>query len=238
MLHTEGIVLRTVKYGETSLIVEVLTLEKGLQSFIIGGVRSAKGGRKKSISQLMSIIDIVSYFSEHKSLHRVKEVSYHYLYRNLPFDLIRRSIGLFLLEMVRHTIIASEYEPKMYHFIKNQYLLLDNMEKIPAIFPIKFLFDFTHFLGFYPGPHHGKQEYFDLRNGVFIPELPGHVAYVLPELAGYLEEIRNLDIRNSSQLFKKELREDLLALLLDYYKIHIEHFKVPLSLAVLRDVLH
>ena len=42
MTHkTKGIVLRTVKYGETSVIVTILTELFGLQSYLINGVRSS-----------------------------------------------------------------------------------------------------------------------------------------------------------------------------------------------------
>ncbi len=238
MLHTEGIVLRTVKYGETSLIAEVLTLEKGLQSFIIGGVRTARGGRKKSISQLMSIIDIVSYYSEHKTLHRVKEVGYHYLYRHLPFDLVKRSVGLFLLEMVRNTIIGSEYEPGMYHFIKKQYIYLDMQEKVPATFPLVFMLDFTRYLGFYPGPYHGQDDYFDLRNGIFTSSVPDHVEYVLPPTAEALDKLRTIDPSTPNPYFNRQVRDDLITLLLDYYAIQIDHFKMPVSLSILKELLH
>lgn len=42
MLHTRGIVFRTVKYGETSVITDVFTEEKGLLTFIAGSVRAAR----------------------------------------------------------------------------------------------------------------------------------------------------------------------------------------------------
>ena len=44
MVHkTKGIVLRTVKYGETSVIVTILTELFGLQSYLVNGVRTSSG---------------------------------------------------------------------------------------------------------------------------------------------------------------------------------------------------
>ncbi len=237
MLHTEGLVLRTVKYGETSLIAEILTLEKGIQSFIIGGVRTPKGGRKKSISQLMSFVDLVSYFRTSNQLNRVKEVSFNVVYRNLPFDLIRRSVGLFILEIIRSTIIESEYEPEIYHFIKKHYLLLDEIPIVPSIYPIKFMLEFTRFLGFYPGAYPDRGVYFDLQNGVFTKEMPGHVLYALPDLAASLEALRVMDLSATSPSPPKAVREELFNLLLDYYALHMEHFKEPVSRAILKEIL-
>ncbi len=47
MIHsTKGIVLRTVKYGETSVIVTIYTELFGAQSYLVNGVRtSSKKGR-------------------------------------------------------------------------------------------------------------------------------------------------------------------------------------------------
>ena len=54
-LHTtRGIVLRIVKYGETSLIVTIYTELFGIQSFLVNGVRasSKKGAGKANHSQV------------------------------------------------------------------------------------------------------------------------------------------------------------------------------------------
>ncbi|MEO6932134.1 MAG: recombination protein O N-terminal domain-containing protein, partial [Chitinophagaceae bacterium] len=40
ILSTKGIVLRSVKYGETSLVSSIYTLSHGLQSYMINGVRT------------------------------------------------------------------------------------------------------------------------------------------------------------------------------------------------------
>ena len=48
-LHkTKGIVLRAVKYGETSMVVSIFTELFGLQSYLVNGVRTAtkKGSGK------------------------------------------------------------------------------------------------------------------------------------------------------------------------------------------------
>src|SRR5690348_3612929 len=54
MLHkTKGIVLRSVKYGETSLVVTIFTELFGLQSYLVNGVRTVpkKGTAKANLFQ-------------------------------------------------------------------------------------------------------------------------------------------------------------------------------------------
>src|SRR6185312_8583119 len=76
MLHkTKGIVLRTVKYAETSIIVSIFTEMFGLQSYLVNGVRtnSRKGSSKTGFFQPAAILDLVVYHHEPKNLERIKE---------------------------------------------------------------------------------------------------------------------------------------------------------------------
>ena len=43
---TKGIVLRTVKYGETSVVVTIFTELFGLQSYLVNGVRASNTNPK------------------------------------------------------------------------------------------------------------------------------------------------------------------------------------------------
>ena len=75
-LHkTKGIVLRAVKYGETSLIVTMFTELFGLQSYLVNGVRTStkKGSGKANLFQPTAILELVVYHNELKHLNRIKE---------------------------------------------------------------------------------------------------------------------------------------------------------------------
>jgi DNA repair protein RecO (recombination protein O) len=58
--RTKGIVLRTVKYGETSLVVTILTELFGVQSYMVNGVRtsSKKGAGRANLFQPISILEL------------------------------------------------------------------------------------------------------------------------------------------------------------------------------------
>ena len=75
-LHkTKGIVLKTVKYGETSLIGTLYTELFGVQSYMINGVRtsSRKGPGKANMFQPAAILDLVVYHNEMRQLQRIRE---------------------------------------------------------------------------------------------------------------------------------------------------------------------
>ena len=79
-LHkTKGIVLRVVKYGETSLVVTIFTELFGVQSYIVSGVRTStkKGTGKANLFQPTAILDLVVYHNELKHLNRIKEFKWY-----------------------------------------------------------------------------------------------------------------------------------------------------------------
>ena len=75
LIKTRGIILRTLKYGETSLIMDIYTENYGLNSYIVGGVRNKKSTTKSGSLQIMSLVEIVAYHKSAKSLYRIKEIS-------------------------------------------------------------------------------------------------------------------------------------------------------------------
>jgi DNA repair protein RecO (recombination protein O) len=232
-----GIVFRAVKYSETSLILEILTREKGMRSFIVSGVRSTKSKNQASLYQHLNILDLVAYDKDNK-LARIKECNIEHYYRRLSFDVIRSSIGLFLLEVCKNAIKEKEENIELFDFIYERltYLDSDNPQNF-GLFPIKFLLELSQYIGFMPYNNYDVlNPYFDLYNGRFIPEMTekyvsskevsSHIA-VLDRTA--LDQLTTLHI-------PKNLRNQIMDDLIVYYKLHIEQFKDLKTLEVLRSI--
>ena len=59
---TQGIVLRSLRYGETSLISHIFTRANGVQSFMVQGVRtSSQRSNKAALLQPASLLELVVY---------------------------------------------------------------------------------------------------------------------------------------------------------------------------------
>ena len=58
LIKTRGIIFKSIKYSETSLILDVYTEELGLQKYIISGVRSKKARTTAGMLQIMSLLDL------------------------------------------------------------------------------------------------------------------------------------------------------------------------------------
>ncbi len=83
-LHkTKGIVLKTVKYGETSLIATLYTELFGIQSYLVNGVRSSsrKGPGKANLFQPAAILDLLVYHNDLRNLQRIREFNWAILYQ-------------------------------------------------------------------------------------------------------------------------------------------------------------
>ncbi|MBR4176526.1 MAG: recombination protein O N-terminal domain-containing protein, partial [Bacteroidales bacterium] len=74
ILTTQGLVLHTTKYGETSIIAKVFTRELGLCSYIIKGIRSSSGRTKQNLMQPLSHLEMTVYNNPKKQLQYIKEM--------------------------------------------------------------------------------------------------------------------------------------------------------------------
>lgn len=232
-----GIVFRSVKYSETSLILDVFTREKGMRSFIVSGVRSSKSKNKASLYQHLNILDLVAYDKDH-TLARIKECKIEHYYQRLSYDVVRSSIGLFILEVCKNAIKEKEENVELFDFIYERLQLLDS--DVPqnfGLFPIKFLLELSQYIGFMPyNNYHIATPYFDLYNGRFIPEMTEKYVSSAEVSEGIatidklaMDKIKDVSIR-------KELRNQIIDDLIIYYRLHIEQFKELKTLEVLRTI--
>ncbi|MEL7122134.1 MAG: DNA repair protein RecO [Bacteroidota bacterium] len=238
-IKTKGIIFRSHKYGETSLIVEIYTETHGIQKYIVNGARKSKSRLPASILQVMSIVDIVAKYRSDKDLNRLLEVRPSYIYQQIPFDIRKGSIGLFMIEIARKTIRESEENQPLFNFLFNQFVALDQTENSIANNHLWFLVHLSSFLGFAPGGVFStKTPYFNLRDGIFEESYVAHSKCLPPEQAAILSQLVNIDISDVSKLkMKVEVRRELLKNLIDYFRYHVESLSTINSHQILRDVL-
>ena len=239
LLKTRGIVFRSVKYGDSSLILEVYTEERGVRNYIVGGVRKARSSTPASALQLMNLLEVVAYERAGKDMTRLKEVRPAHIYERIPFEVQRGTVGLFMLEVARNAIRESEANPGLFQFLFDAFVHLDATTGPIANVHLHFLLELTTYLGFFPsGIWSAETPFFDLREGEFIADLPGHPQYLGEERAALLFRPLHADRADSGAV--KMSRTDRLGLLNDllrYYHYHIEGFREVNSLKVLKVVM-
>jgi DNA repair protein RecO (recombination protein O) len=244
MVHkTKGIVLRTVKYGETSVIVTILTELFGLQSYLVNGVRtsSSKGAVKGALFQPSALLDLVIYHQDSKNLQRLKEYSWNHLYQNIFSDVVTHAVALFMIELLQKCLKQPEPNPELYNFIEDAFTALDqSVQKVRANFP---LFYALHLAGFFglriDDNYSAKRCFLDLREGFFTEEKPTHPHFLENPMSGISSHL--LKIRQPAELadltLNKETRRLLLVAYEDFYSIHISGFTALKTPPVLRTIL-
>jgi DNA repair protein RecO (recombination protein O) len=234
-----GIVFRTIKYGETSIICDIFTKEKGLRSYIVSGVRMSKTKTKANFYRPLNILEITAYDSESDKLSRIKEVGYSHVFRLINTDVIRSSVALFMLEVTRNAIKTGEEDKELYDYLEKMLISLDTKPEFSPLIHHKFLLDLSAFLGFEPMQNYDENKpVFNLLNGFFEKE-NSSVQYVMdPETS---ENLISLMRQEKDTLYEliipRKNRQKLLDDLIIYYRLHIPGFKEILSKDVLEMVL-
>lgn len=223
MLHkTRGIILKTVKYSESSIITKIYTEKFGLQTYIINGVRTGRSG-KAALYQHGNILDLVVYYKETGNIMRVSEAKIEVLYTQIPFTIYKSALVLFCIEILNKVVKEEEPNEVLFEFIQRSFVFLDAMESNVSNFHIAFLLQLSSFLGF--GPTQEAGEYFDLREGVFESTIPEHGAFMDADISGILKLFLHtgMTVAHTVKLSAAQ-RRTLLQQLLYYYRLHISGF--------------
>ncbi|HTR30014.1 MAG TPA: DNA repair protein RecO [Puia sp.] len=242
-LHkTKGIVLRTVKYGETSLIATLYTGLFGIQSYLINGVRTStkKGPGKASLFQPAAILDLLVYHNELKNLQRIREFTWAILYKNIFSDIFKNAVAMYMVELLIKSLKQPEANPDLFNFLEDSFLCLDVSEgRVLANFPLFFTLHLAGFFGFrIQDIYSEKNSILDLREGQFVRELPPHHQVLEGPLSYHTAQL--LRVQRPEELQEIGLNQEIRRALLDafrtFYALQIPDFGEMRTLSVLQTV--
>lgn len=237
-IKTLAIVLSAIKYQEKSLIVKCFTQSDGLKSYFIPSAFASKKnsrsvGTKIAYFQPLNILEIEANHKNKGTLEHFKEVKLAYNYQNINTDIVKSSIVLFLSEVLHNSIFEEENNENLFSFLETSLMWLDTHDSI-ANFHLIFLLQLTKFLGFYPQLQETDAAYFEMIEGVFSP-FQGTSCLNENETT-LLKKLLILKFEDTQKSFHQEERQRLLKIILDYYSIHLQGFKNPNSLEVLKEI--
>lgn len=235
---TSGIILHTTKYAESALIVKVYTRALGLQSCIIN---NSKGKKIKNKALLMHLaqVDLVLTASAKSDLKRISEITSSYHYTDIPYNMVKGSIAIFLNEMLYRSIREAHPDEALFDFIQSSLQLLDLRTESSTMFHMHFLTQLSRYLGFFPQGQWSKEtSHFDLQEGVFTANTPSHPYYLDKEASkdlysfidGSYDSIHTLKLN-------KDRRKEILEALITFYRLHITSMGEIRSHKVLEEVI-
>ncbi len=226
--------LSSIKFQEKSLIVKCFTQSNGLKSYF---VRDAFSGRKSNQKiayfQPLSILEIEAVHKNKGTLENFKEIKTAIPFQSIHSDIFKSTMVLFISEILHHSIHEEEKNEALFTFLETALLWLDTHNEI-ANFHLILLLETTKYLGFYPDVSDRDMPFFEMTEGVFTPF---HGMSSLTEHETNLfKKLIDLKFDNDQKIFHVIERQILLKILIDYYSFHLDGFKKPKSVEVLKEV--
>lgn len=235
---TKAIVFSSIKYAESHLIVTCFTEGYGLKSYLIRGVlKSKKGKFSASLFQPLTLLQLNAIHKNKGSLERLQEAKIITHYQTLHTHVLKTSVVFFLAEILKTSVKEEEANVNLFQFLEQSFLWFDQQEST-SNFHILFLLNLCEYLGFYPDFSNKNLEYFNLLEGVFQTQKNSEYC----EKGNGVNTLIKISQHNYLSLHQLSInkadKKDLLQLLLRYYSIHLQGFKIPKSLPVLSQLFH
>jgi DNA repair protein RecO (recombination protein O) len=232
---TRVIVLHKTNYSENSIVVQAYSLDYGKVSFLVSGVKGKKSRTKLALFEAMSILDIVGNFKNIDKLIKPTEIKLVVPFYQIKSDISKRMIVLFLSELLHKCIREPNPDQSMFVFIENGLNYLEYTDESVANFHLVFLIELSRYLGFYPQIKNGH--YFDLREGVFINNIPHGSLYLQGAQKDLFFRVLGTKIDKSHTIkFNGKERKLVLDSLIQYYQIHISGLMNLKSQTVLETI--
>lgn len=233
-----GVVLNTVKYGDNAMVAQLLTDVGGRQSFMVQGVRSARGrGSKLALFQPLFALQFEGLQPSRGELHRFREVQSGITLSRTPFDVRRSTIALFIAEVLYRLIKESEQNEPLFNFVWGSIEALDTLEEGVANFHLWFLSNLSRILGFAPTNNYSKGCWFDIKEGCYSKDKPLHNSVLSPENAIILRDMIECDVNHLGEIgLNRHQRVAFLEALMNYYGYHLEAIHSVHSISILMEL--
>ena len=235
---TLGVVLRSLKYDDNSLIVDIYTATRGMVSFMVKLPKSRKAAVKGVFLRPLSILELDFDYRQKAALQRIRDVRFAYAYQSLPYDPYKSAMALFLAEFLCRALKHEADNGPLFSYVLYSLEWLDASERAFSNFHLVFITRLTRFLGFYPNVeawHEG--DFFDMANACFVPSRPLHHACLEPREAALIPLFMRMNYDSMRFFAMNRLeRERYLEVLNEYYRLHIPEFPALKSPEVLKEV--
>ena len=218
---SRAIALSYLKQGESSIIAKIFTEEKGLQSFIVKGVRAKKAKKKLGLFQPLQLLNINATHITKNSLQYISEISIAHNQVSDGIDMKKNFISIFVAEVISKVLLETEKDKALFKFIWELKNDLSNFEKINQNFPLIFLIGLSEQLGFLPSKDQIDGDYFNLEFGEFTNNQQQLNHFIKKDNSYYLRKL----LENKDINIPYKNRNKILLHLIQYYKLQHHELK-------------
>tara|TARA_E500000075_G_scaffold124178_1_gene126950 strand:+ start:1310 stop:2029 length:720 start_codon:yes stop_codon:yes gene_type:complete len=237
MPNSRGFVVKSIKNGETSMIVSCYLEDIGLKNFIVKGIYGTKKPKfSKAYFFPLNFISINYNLSKNERLGYIKEVKPINFYKSLHSSIEKSTVIIFLSEIL-NSVFKEEGDKNqnLFNFLDKSLNWFDSQESCNN-FHLKFLIELTKHIGFYPNINNENDEFFNIKSGSssIIKPLSKFIDLDDYKLFKHILGMKFEDL--NYMRINKDSRIRLLNHIIDYYSIHLQMFKSPKSIDVFSEI--
>ena len=232
LITTRAVVLRLLKYGDRSVVLNAYTEQFGARTYM---VRPARKGKPLALAPL-DRVELVVGEDPRRDMHNVREFRVDKPYINVPGQPARGILLLFAQEVFCRTLKEEAGDPDLFDLVLSSLEELDSSPDLPH-FPLLLLARLSRHLGFLPAPPQHGQDRFDLREGNFFNGPCEHGQFLGPAQVEAFARLLAAENGTGTLQLATEQRKELLEGLLEYFRLHVPGFGQLRSPAVLHAVL-
>jgi DNA repair protein RecO (recombination protein O) len=229
---SRAIALSYLKQGESSIIAKIFTEEKGLQSFIVKGVRAKKAKKKLGLFQPLQLLNINATLITKNSLQYISEITIAHNQVSDGIDMKKNFISIFVAEVISKVLLETEKDKALFKFIWELKNNLSNYEEINPNFPLIFLIGLSEQLGFLPSKDQIDGDYFNLEFGEFTNNQQQLNHFIKKDNSYYLRKL----LENKDINIPYKNRNKILLHLIQYYKLQHHELKNMTSHLIIQSL--
>lgn len=238
LTKTQAIVLRTVRYGDKRVIIDLLTRQFGRLSFAVTVGSSPKSRQKMQYFQPLALLEVDFDHRPNSQLQRLREVRLWHPLHSLHFNSYKLSLVFFLSEFLYYVTKDEQVNHPLFDYIATSIEWLDNVQESFSNFHLVFTMRLSRFVGFLPNlDNYEEGDFFDLQNGCFTDRLPVHSHYLQPDEAARIATLMRLRYETMHLCaMSRNDRNRCTEVIIDFYRLHVPGFSEMKSLPVVKEL--
>lgn len=229
------VVLRRYPFGEKGVVVHVFSDAFGRVPLLIKNARTRKASLPYGTIRPLYLFEGV--LSRTGQFYHVREARPMLLLDSIMSDPRKTAIAFFLADVWSGCLREQDEQVGLFAFVKSAVETLETMTHGWSYIHHWIMLRTAHHLGFSPGASpYIADSYLDLRQGEYMLDCPAHPYMASPTEAkciSWLSQFTTLPPSAPPQWNPSRKRE-VLRLIIDLFRLHVDGFKEPSSL----DVLH
>ncbi|MFW5662676.1 MAG: DNA repair protein RecO [Bacteroidota bacterium] len=229
IVKTEAIVLNSMKYGDSSKINKLYTLEHGMQTTLAKGAR-AMNSRFGSALEPVSHIQAAYYKKPSRSMYVLSGAEHSVPLRKIGTSIEHLSAAMLIIETIAATQQENDPNAELFTLSADSLLYLNTLPANPFSVFVRFQLNFAKLQGFgmvFPDVDDDGIRYFSIESGTFTQIAAanggGLVIKLKSETAALLKLLNEGDLESTAgKGFSKEARDGMIRLFEGYFGYHFD----------------